>query len=322
MSRFPYGLPDGWFAVAYSDEIAPGTVRRARYFERELAIFRTLTGRVAVLDAHCPHLGAHLAEGGTVVGETLECPLHGRRFDADGACVAVPYASSAHPGTRARALPVRESGGLVLVWHHADGASPDYEVPPPAEWHAADWTTTYERRTWRVRTHPQEVMESFIDWPHYARVHAMPAPQERSYSFDGRSFSWAIGASALADNLDARRPNYLMQAQGWGLGLSWVRYAGLYKLLTLTAATPVDRDTLELRFGAITKLDGRSETEARDALQAYVTDQAKAMEQDIRIWESKAHRPNPPLCDADGPIDEFRRWAATFYSPTESVAQG
>ena len=49
MTRFPFGLPDGWFPVAYADEIARGDVRRMRYFARELVLFRTQAGRVAVL---------------------------------------------------------------------------------------------------------------------------------------------------------------------------------------------------------------------------------------------------------------------------------
>jgi hypothetical protein len=36
-------------------------------------------------------------------------------------------------------------------------------------------------------------------------------------------------------------------------------------------------------------------------------------EQDFAIWENKKFRERPPLCDEDGPIGEFRRWAAQFY---------
>ena len=33
-------------------------------------------------------------------------------------------------------------------------------------------------------------------------------------------------------------------------------------------------------------------------------------------------RPNPALADADGPILQFRKWAAKFYAPGDPVAQG
>ena len=55
--------------------------------------FRTEQGKAAILDAYCPHLGAHLAIGGKVVGNCIECPFHGWQFRAqDGQCTAVPYA--------------------------------------------------------------------------------------------------------------------------------------------------------------------------------------------------------------------------------------
>ena len=45
MSRFPFPLPNGWFQVAYSDELAPGGVVPLHYFGRELVLFRTEGGR-------------------------------------------------------------------------------------------------------------------------------------------------------------------------------------------------------------------------------------------------------------------------------------
>ena len=35
------GIPNGWFAVAWSKDLVPGDVQRIRYFEQELALFRT-----------------------------------------------------------------------------------------------------------------------------------------------------------------------------------------------------------------------------------------------------------------------------------------
>ena len=59
-------IPNGWFAVAWSRDLVPGDVQRLRYFDEELALFRTRSGEPKVLDAYCAHLGAHLGEGGRV----------------------------------------------------------------------------------------------------------------------------------------------------------------------------------------------------------------------------------------------------------------
>ena len=101
-------IPNGWFAVAFSKELVDGEVKRVRYFGEELVLFRTRSGRAAVLDAYCPHLGAHLAEGGRVVGESVRCPFHGWQWDADGNCAAIPYCKRIPPTAKTRAWPVIE----------------------------------------------------------------------------------------------------------------------------------------------------------------------------------------------------------------------
>ncbi|MCB9751384.1 MAG: Rieske 2Fe-2S domain-containing protein [Myxococcales bacterium] len=57
-------IPAGWYCVSFSHELAPGQVRRVHYFKRELVLYRTRAGRARLVDAHCPHLGAHLGRGG------------------------------------------------------------------------------------------------------------------------------------------------------------------------------------------------------------------------------------------------------------------
>jgi adenylosuccinate synthase len=58
----------GWHIVAFSRELAIGEVQRLHYFNRDLVLFRGESGRAAVVDAHCPHLGAHLASVGKEFG--------------------------------------------------------------------------------------------------------------------------------------------------------------------------------------------------------------------------------------------------------------
>ena len=100
----------GWFAVAWSEDLAPGAVRSLRYFARDLVLFRSRGGAAHVLDAHCPHLGAHLG-GGSVEGDTLVCPFHGWRWDGAGQCAGIPYAKRIPPKARTRSWPVAEHGG-------------------------------------------------------------------------------------------------------------------------------------------------------------------------------------------------------------------
>jgi hypothetical protein len=41
--NFPHPLPNGWFHLAYADELARGTVKTVRAFGQDLVLFRTET---------------------------------------------------------------------------------------------------------------------------------------------------------------------------------------------------------------------------------------------------------------------------------------
>ena len=45
--EFPFPLPNGWFTVAYSNEVAPGQVVPLRYFATDLVLFRSEARRGA-----------------------------------------------------------------------------------------------------------------------------------------------------------------------------------------------------------------------------------------------------------------------------------
>ena len=52
--------------------------------EQDLVAYRGDGGELHVLDAHCPHFGAHIGHGGRVVGDCVTCPYHGWEWGADG----------------------------------------------------------------------------------------------------------------------------------------------------------------------------------------------------------------------------------------------
>jgi phenylpropionate dioxygenase-like ring-hydroxylating dioxygenase large terminal subunit len=320
MARFPFGFPDGWFPVAYSDELTSTDVRRLRYFDRELVLFRGEDGKAVLLDAYCPHLGAHLGVGGRVDGCHLVCPFHGWHFDASGSCVEIPGSAEIPSGAQTRSWPLVERNGILLAWHHGERRAPDCEVPMFPEWSAADWTTSYVRRSWIVRTHPQEVLENSVDWEHFQTVHGMPAPQDRHETFEGKTFRWVVGRSRTSRPRSAsREEDCLVDSLHLGLGFGWLRYNGMYRTIVASGVTPIDHETVEIRLGVFGRRDGRSDAATREGLEAYIEGQASAMEQDLPIWESKCYQARPVLGDADSTIVAFRRWAGQLYSGPEAA---
>src|SRR5690349_8861107 len=80
----------GWWQVGWSFEFPVGEVRPLRYFGEDLVVWRAEDGRLHALEAHCQHLGAHIGNGGKVVGDCVQCPFHGWQWGPDGVNAAIP----------------------------------------------------------------------------------------------------------------------------------------------------------------------------------------------------------------------------------------
>nr|WP_295887752.1 Rieske 2Fe-2S domain-containing protein [uncultured Thiohalocapsa sp.] len=67
-----------WHPVAGSAELAPGEARKVRLLGEDLALFRTASGRLGLLEESCPHRRASLAYRG---GGRRDHPLPLPRLD-------------------------------------------------------------------------------------------------------------------------------------------------------------------------------------------------------------------------------------------------
>jgi len=304
MSRFPFtSYPNGWFVVAFSDELLAGQVLNRHYFGQDIVLYRTAQGEAHAIHPYCPHLGAHLGHGGTVVEETLRCPFHGWCFDPDGRCVSVP--GLAHPPR----IPVKhwhlhEASGIVYVYHHARGAAPDWRVPPvETEGWSAD-----RRAQWRLRTHPQEILENGFDIAHFKALHGIPKYEIlQPPAGDGPAMRMQIGYEGAPEETICTA----IEMYGLGIFLTEVRRVGYHDRQRFYS-TPVDCDFMELRavhnIRALPDLDETAHL-AEDAFQGFV----EFLKPDFPIWENKRYIEHPPLTPADGPIQVLRTWTRQFY---------
>jgi phenylpropionate dioxygenase-like ring-hydroxylating dioxygenase large terminal subunit len=302
-------IPNGWFAVAFSRDLVPGDVRRLRYFDEELVLFRTRAGEARVLDAYCPHLGAHLAEGGRVVGESLRCPFHGWHFDGHGRCTQIPYCDRIPPHAATRAWEVVERNHLILVWRHAEDKPPDWEVPQLPEFADPEWT---EPRLFdiEVPVHMQELHENNNDPVHFHFVHGN-ATMPRAEIEIGEGGRVMHMISRQRKETPYGTFDTALQTDSWGLGLASVRIAGLADagLLMLSSSLPLDRRTTHMRW-VLTVTRNLADTVGEDFMRAI----QEGVRQDLRIWTHKVHRARPVLCAADETLAQFRQWARQFYS--------
>lgn len=311
--RFPFPpFPNGWFAVAIADEVPVGGILSLHRLGRDLVVWRTDSGEVAVADAYCPHVGAHLGDG-KVLGEELQCPFHHWRYRTDGACSFALRAKRIPERARLGTYPVVERNGLIFIWKHDDGTEPDYQIDAIPEIEEGRFQQI-RRYIWTVRSHPQEMMENSVDITHFEAVHRWRA-KSILWDSDGPRYQMRIEVdnerggyqSATAENADD------VVSTNVGPGFSYTRFSGTLRAVSLNIMTPTSAG--QVWNPQIFWVDpGLPAAMGESWVDGFLADYAD----DIPIWERKLYRNQPALSDADGPFARYRRWYAQFYAGTNS----
>ena len=327
---FPHAsYPTGWFQVAWADEVPEDRAMPLRYFGQDLVLYRTEDGHPVVLDAHCPHLGAHLGWGGTVEGDCLRCPFHGWLFDESGNNVEIPYAKRPNRSQRISAWGVREINGWILVWHDADGRPPQWDPRTLPEQGSASYRSSPALRQVNrgVRLVPQMIAENLVDGAHQQWVHKGSQPAD-IYKFeeDGPFFRvfnrMVMGAGKGATWLtpDGQYTAEL-HTECWGVGIAVARFVDQDDAVHIQAATPVDHDHADLWGSVITRAEdiGDDGTPTEMAVTRFQFEM-KQLARDIVIWEHMEYVTRAPFAGPEArPYGAFRRWATQFYPDAASA---
>jgi phenylpropionate dioxygenase-like ring-hydroxylating dioxygenase large terminal subunit len=310
MPRIPLPpYPNGWFAIAHADELAPNQVRPLHYLGHELVLFRSEDGRPRVLDAFCPHLGAHLGHGGKVEGDTIRCPFHGWRFEgATGRCVEVPYAKRIPPKAEARHWEALECNGMILVWHHAKGEPPSFQ-PEHIEQLADPVYKLHRKHEWIIPSHPQEIMENGVDFAHFQTLHGWKC-KKLDWRPNGPYYSLKIDVDTGAEEQAGTAGN-ITDADSFnsGPGFLYTRFQGAMDGFAVNALTPIEPENLHIihRYYAHERCDPAL---VKGFFDFYVGD----YDLDIPIWSNKVYRARPLLAESEVDFSRFRKWFAQFYS--------
>ena len=324
LERFPYyrAFPFAWYFAAYSEDVPVGAVRTMRWLARDLIVWRGEDGAPHVMDAYCPHMGAHLGFGGRVEGCNLICPFHWWEYDGDGCNVRIPYADQPNRKARIGAYPTIDRNGLIMFWYHPTGEGPLWDIPELDEANDSSWSA-YLGAEWDVRCPWQEMAENGPDYIHLRTVHgAADVPEVESLTYEGYlsrlrskvNFSTPRGPQAGRIDTDS-----------WGPGFAVARFSGITPALFVNLSTPVDWEvTRSIKLYKI-RIDGDSD-EARERAQrvgdALVRDLRKQMDEDVVIFDHKIWIDPPALAPDDGPIVRFRKWAQQFYVDGDPIAAG
>ena len=327
MAKPPLSMkPTGWFQVAWSDEIGVGGVHTMKYFDQEMVAWRAESGGLTVMNAYCEHLGAHLGYGGKVVGEVLQCPFHGWQWSEEGRNVCIPYQDRPNRGRRIRSYPVVERNDSVYIWHDVARREPYFDAPDVfAAFEDGSGADDYypQQRLYRqgLEMHPQYVLENGVDFAHFKYVHNTPiVPVFTRHDFsDAVSF---VDFTITFEGDDAQLiedVNSGVQAINGGLGIAVTKSWGMVDNRTISAVTPVDESTSDVRFMVyIGRTPGKESAVGLEKAHAkaaeFGLEVIRQFEQDIEIWRHQRYSDPPALAtDEYAGFTAIRKWAKQFY---------
>ncbi|HEU0166654.1 MAG TPA: Rieske 2Fe-2S domain-containing protein [Chloroflexota bacterium] len=204
LSRVGPGTPMGelmrhyWIPAALSSELLTpdGDPMRLRILGENLIAFRTTSGKVGVVQNHCPHRGASLFFARNEE-DGLRCVYHGWKFDVNGQCVDMPNEpaeSNFKNKVKALSYRVEERGGVIWLYmgpnQAAAPALPELEanMQPEGE---------YSLGIFQRECNYMQALEGDIDTGHTVFLHTGHMTIK-----DAPAGSW--GYAALAD----RAPRY------------------------------------------------------------------------------------------------------------------
>lgn len=309
--RFNLPIPFGWFAIAKSDELAPGEVKTISAFATEFALWRGEDGIARAVDAHCPHLGSHLGYGGKVEKNDLRCGFHHWKFRGDGSVAEIPYAKLIPPKLKKpcqTAWPVFEDWGIIFVWNHPHKAEPLWDLVPVTEIADEGWVPV-QFNEWIIDVHVQELTENGADTAHFRAVHDTRSPPVPEFKLEGwtRTSSVSTKMPTPRGIVDGK-----ISVRAPGPGLSFTRFHGIADMLLLQMQTPLDLEHTHLRH--VYFVPPNIDESKAGVTKALLRETPRQLEQDIPHWQHKKYLNRPMLVDGDGPILAYREWYQRYYA--------
>jgi 3-ketosteroid 9alpha-monooxygenase subunit A len=273
-----YTFPRGWFMVAEAVEVTDKPLA-VRYFGRDLVLYRgRASGRVALLDAYCPHMGTHLG-----INTTSYVVRDGQHIEDDS------------------------------VWHDEEGLAPEWAAPELAEWHNPAWVHWKMDHLGTLPIHGQEIVDNIADMAHFGPIHGTTVEFFENEFAGHRAIQRMIGPHrTLVDAADKLHTDTTYHGPGFLLS----HMKGRYPSIIFIANTPVD-DGVSRAWHALLVKSPHKVAGEEDAIAARAFQEASrlAFAQDFEAWAHKRPALTIMQVNADGPFHLERTWYRQFYNP-------
>ena len=171
--------------------------------------------------------------------------------------------------------------------------------------------TPYVRQRWKIRTHNQEMARERRRLG-ALQVRARHAGTADDAGRDRRPHPARAVAGELRDAAGHGRGRHRV-----GLATASASGRRASRASSRRCSCQLrDADRRRVRGRAVLvhgEEDGQRRTRRRVSSRAFIKEIERQLGQDIPIWENKVMKMRPVLCDGDGPVGIFRRWAKQFY---------
>lgn len=313
--------------IAVSKEVEQ-TPQAIRYFGQDMVIYRGESGRVVVIDAYCPHMGAHFAKNSTsyvvldgerIQGDSIRCPYHGWKFSPEGQCEEIPYSPSPIPKKACvKSWPVQELGGCVFMWHDPEGGDPDYDLPALDEWDDPAWVRWEVDHLGEMDTHPIEIVDNMVDKAHFTPIHGSAEAEYFENVFKDHVVvqDFAAGHRTLAEQA------LLTYTWYTGPAILRSRMDGDHPSIIQITHTPIDDGRIRAWHALLVKSADPENPEQGVAMAREYQEQSRlSLMQDYEIWAHKRPTFQHLKVMGDGPFGQLRRWYQQFYVPRKKAAE-
>ena len=126
-------LHNVWYGSLLSQELGKGQLKSLVLNGEPVVLARTQEGLVYALKDICPHRGIPFSFG-RMVGDQIECPYHGWKFNSGGVCTEIPSLCSGQDldstKIKVKKYPVMEKQGVIWIYL-SDKKNPDVESLTP-----------------------------------------------------------------------------------------------------------------------------------------------------------------------------------------------
>ncbi|MEM7155854.1 MAG: Rieske 2Fe-2S domain-containing protein [Myxococcota bacterium] len=335
-----------WFSPLRSCDVVEGQITNFEFMGNKLIAFRDEAGKVVVLDAICPHFGAHRGVGGRVENGCVRCPFHGLHFDGTGQCVKGDFVGAETRLGHVKSTPwtAHEIASSIFIWNGTDRQNPDRPLPLLEPGFFDGWSTPVTNDGRPLK--PTNVFfptENIIDIQHFYAVHFWELDDVERHPAEDIDGSFAAIMN-MTFKLGAQSPHAIVRKLGkaytspfhfdvrvFGPGLAVSKATltpeqGGLQIMNIILITPVNPTDCHIRVISSVKntIDHPVNRLAKrllgkgleDALaRIFLAVATKDFDGDEMIWTNREFLPNPKPVPDDGPIIAYRKWCEKFWPP-------